>query len=212
MNLVQIPYALTTVDKVNASLGFTTGDDATRDQLIANMIAAQTDYIEGYCGGRRFEATDYTEIVDARPGNYVFGSQRPWNSLTKVEYRTGQPSNPTWVTYYVDGYLPYLGSGMIRFFSKFVPFPQAFRLTYNAGYLIDWTNENDPTLHTLPHDLSQVATELTSILYNQRLAQGIVSETTEGQSVSYGTDRQKLDNNHDQVLNKYKINRASIAV
>ena len=64
MTLSELPYALTSVDKVNALLGFTTGANATQDQLIADIIAQMTDFIEGYCGGRRFLATDYTAVLN----------------------------------------------------------------------------------------------------------------------------------------------------
>lgn len=212
MTLVQLPYALTSVDKVNAMLGFTTGGDANRDQLIADLIAATTDFIESYCGGRRFLSTTYTEVLDVRRGNYIFMNQRPIASITSVKYRTGLPSTPTWVTYYVDGYVAYLGSGMIRFFSKFVPFPQAFQVVYVAGYLIDFTNYNDPTKHTLPRDLSQVCAEMTVAKYNTRLAHGVYQETTEGQSVTYESDKYMLNNNHANVLEAYKINRVSSVV
>ena len=212
MALVELSYALTSVDKVNAMLGFTTGADVTRDQLLADLIAATTDYIESYCGGRRFLQTTYTETLDVRRGNYIFMNQRPVASITSVKYRTGLPSSPTWVTYYVDGYIAYLGSGMIRFFSKFVPFPQAFQVTYTAGYLISWANFMDPTLHTLPRDLSLVCAEITIGKYNTRLAQGILREETEGQKVEYANDKYLLSNDHKNVLEVYKINRVSSVV
>ncbi len=212
MALTQIPYALASVDKVNQALGVTTGADAVRDQRIADMIAAVTDYIEGYCGGRRFLSTAYTEVQDTRRSSYIFLEHRPVTAITSVKYRTGLPATPTWVDYYGNGYLPYLGSGMIRFFSKFVPFPQAFQVVYTAGYLIDWTNFNDPTKHTLPHDLTQVCIELVCGKENKRLSQGVYQESTEGQSVTYESDRYELNDDHKQILNKYKINRVSIAV
>lgn len=212
MTATQLPYALVSLDKVNAMLGLTTGADTTRDQLLADIIASVTDYIEGYCGGRRFLSTSYTETIDARKGNYIFMTHRPVTAVSSVKYRTGLPSTPTWVTYYVDGYLTYLGAGMIRFFSNFIPFPQAFQVAYTAGYLIDWTNFNDPTKHTLPRDLTQVAAELVIGRYNTRLSAGIYQESTEGQSVTYESDKYMLNNDHKAVLNKYKINRVSVAV
>lgn len=212
MSATIVPYALASVDKLNAQLGFTTGADATRDQLLADMIGAVTDFIEGYCGGRRFLSTAYTEVYDTRNSSYLFLNQRPVTAITSVKYRTGLPSSPTWVDYYANGYLSYLGSGMIRFFSKFVPFPQAFQVVYTAGYLIDFANFNDPTKHTLPHDLTQVAIEMVVAQYNTRMAQGVYQESTEGQSLTYASDKYKLDTNHEAVLNKYKINRVAVAV
>ena len=201
-----VSYALTTRQKVKDLLGIT---DNNSDALIDTLINGATAFIENYCGGRRFAATDYVEIKDTYYSDKLYFNQKPVNSVSAVEYRAGVPSSPTWITYSNNGYLLYLKQGFIRFFTRFQPTPQAMRLTYNAGYLIKWDNETDATQHTLPFDLTQVCTELVSKTLNTRFSQGIYQESTEGQSVTYESDRYVLNDNHKVVLNQYKINRSA---
>jgi hypothetical protein len=209
-----IPYALTDLAHVNALLGFTTGDDTGRDQMISDIIGQMTDFIEGYCGGRRFLSTAYTETINIERSTYLFLSQRPATAIASVKYRTGQPSSPTWVEYYADGYLAYLGSGMIRFFSKFTQFPQAFQVQYTAGYLINWAQYNDPTQHTLPRDLTFACSQFAARTYKLSFSIGVSSESTEGQSIEYQSDRLKsaLDDTIINVLRKYTMYRSAVAV
>lgn len=202
--MASVPYAITTTTKVKAQLNLTS-TDANRDAFIDDLCSAVTDFIEAYCGGRRFMATDYIELYDTYNSNVLILRQPKVNSVSDVSYRTGLPSAPTWVTYYVNGYIVKAGAGIINFFSKFVAFPQAFRVTYNAGYLIDFTNFADPTKHNLPHDLTQVATELVTEMFNTRFSQGVVTETTEGQTIDYANIVKALDNNHKNVLKRYII-------
>ena len=204
--MATVNYALTTAEKVKGYLNLT-GIDVARDMVIDNLVNAVSDFIESYCGGRRFLATDYVEVKDTTQSRMIFMSQRPVNTVTVLEYRSGVPSSPTWTTYSADAYLKYLKAGYIRFFGMMSAFPQAFRITYNAGYLIDWTAETDATKHTLPFDLTQVATEIVAKQFNTRFAQGIVSESTEGQSVTYATKRESLSDYHSEILDKYKMNR-----
>lgn len=202
--MASVPYAITTTAKVKSYLALTS-TDAARDAVIDTMVSAVTDFIENYCG-RKFISTNYVEIKDTTAAKTIFMSNRPVITLTSVEYRAGVPSNPTWFTYSADAYLSYLKPGFIRFFGGMVAFPQAFRLTYTAGYLIDFTNELNPALHTLPFDLTQLATELVAKKFNLRFAQGIKSESTEGQSITYAAPGE-LSDDHKQMLNSYKLNR-----
>lgn len=203
--MASVAYAITTTAKVKALLGLTTVD-AARDALLDTMVSGITDMIERYCGGRRFKATDYVEIRDTASSKTLTTLQYPVNTLTLLEYRSGVPSNITWTTYSPDAYLVKLKAGVIQFFSKFTPFPQAFRITYNAGYLIDWAFETDPTKHTLPADLTMVATEMVAKRYTTRLAQGIKSESTEGQSITYAAPGE-IANDHRSTLDAYRANR-----
>lgn len=204
--MATVDYALTTRQKVKDFLNI---QDTGSDPIIDALINSVSSFIERYCGGRRFLATDYVEIKDTYNSANLFFNQRPVNSVTAVEYRTGVPSAPVWMTYNANGYLVYLGEGFIRFFTKFSPMPQAFRLSYNAGYLIDWAHETDAELHTLPMDLTQVATEIVAKTINTRYAQGISQESTEGQSITYEKGRNELTQSQKTVLDAYKMNRVA---
>lgn len=199
--------ALTTRQKVKDLLGIS---DTTADTVIDELITYWTQFIKTYCGGRKFLIADYVEVKDTPNGNKIFLNQRPVNTIATVEYRAGTPSNITWITYSADNYLKYLGPGYIQFFQKFIPVPQALRVSYNAGYLIDFTNEFDATKHTLPFDLTGVCTELVSRSYNLRAAHGLYQESTEGQSVTYSTKTHELTDDHENVLNSYKMARISL--
>jgi len=206
--MASVAYAITTTAKVKALLNLTS-TDAARDAVIDTMVSAVTDFIEGYCGGRRFMATDYVEVKDTTASKMIFMTQRPVRTLTSVELRSGTPSSPTWTTYSADAYLKYLAAGYIRFFGTMWPFPQAFRMTYNAGYLIDFAHETDPALHTLPFDLTQVATEIVARKFNTRFSAGIKSESTEGQSITYASSTDLADD-HKTVLGRYLQTRIAV--
>lgn len=205
--MATVDYALTTRQKVKDFLDL---QDDSKNAIIDMLINGVTSFIENYTGGRRFASTSYVEVKDTYYSSQLFFNQRPVITLTAVEYRSGVPSTPIWNTYNANGYLPYLAAGFIRFFTRFRPTPQAFRLTYTAGYLIDFGNELDPTMHTLPFDLTQVATEIVAKTYNLRLSQGIYQESTEGQSITYESDRYELNDDHKIILNGYKLNRVAV--
>ena len=60
-----LAYALTTKEKVKAYLEIT---DASKDTIIETLIDQVTDFIEGYCGGRRFLESTYTQLFDTKQG------------------------------------------------------------------------------------------------------------------------------------------------
>lgn len=205
MSVTILPYAITSLAKVKLALGIT---DTSQDDFLTMMINNVTSFIENYCGGRRFLATDYVEVHDTYHSHNIFFNQRPVISVAAIAYRTGVPSTPVWITYDPNVYLLYLAPGYVRFFSKFYPAPQAIRLSYNAGYLIDFVHETDPTMHTLPFDLTNVATDIVTKKFNTKDVQGISSQTTEGQSVTF--DARDLDDINKTALNSYRINRAAV--
>ena len=197
--------ALTTRQKVKDYLSISGSD---YDTVIDNLITYVTSFIKGFCGGRNFLAADYIEYKESIRGRrIIFCNQRPVNSITKVEYRSGTPLAPVWVEYNGNGWLPYLPQGYIKFYSQLPTISQGFRVTYNAGYLIDFANEFDNTKHTLPAEITLVATELVAKEYNTRKAIGIFSESTEGQTINYSSKSRELDDNHKNILASYKLYR-----
>lgn len=206
--MATVTYALTTTTKVKLYAGVDsnyTDDDALIDSLVSQV----TDFIEAYCGDRRFLSTSYTEVRDSVDGRCVFLDQFPITALTLVEYRGGTPSVPNWITYQADGYLGYLNAGYIKFYARLPTVSQGLRITYTAGYLINFNNELTAA-HTLPFDLTQVATELCAKQYNLRKSQGIEKMQTEGQLVVFSNKTNELDNDHKLILDKYQTLRYSI--
>ena len=129
-------------------------------------------------------------MYDTPNGDKLFLKKYPIVTLTSLKYRTGLVSVPTYVEFNADDYLLYSEEGYIKFFANFASlngFEQGIRVVYDAGYLIDFTAITNPALHTLPLDLTQLANELVGFEFNRRTSQGISSETTEGQSITYNT-------------------------
>jgi len=196
--------SLTSRAKVKSFLGIT---DSTSDALIDELITYVTQFIKNYCG-RQFLVADYVEIKDTYRGRRVlFLKQYPVNTVASVEYRAGTPTSPVWNTYDANSYLPYFEEGYIKFYAKLPETMQGMRVNYNAGYLIDFTNEFDVAHHTLPEDITLVATEMCATILNTRKSAGISTETTEGQSITYGA--KDLSINAKTVLANYQRNNAA---
>ncbi len=205
---------LTTKAKVKAFVGIPSAT-TTYDDLIDMLINNTSQFIEGYCGNRRFLNQTYThEIYDAennrgtKGGSCIFLHQFPITALTTLEYRSGTILNPSWVVYDPNSYITYLKPGFVRFYAILPRISQGLRFTYTAGYLIDFTHEDDPTKHTLPFDLTMTATEMVARKYQLRQAQGIKSESVEGESVTFADDKPTSD--QLSVLKKYTVARMAI--
>lgn len=209
-----VSYALTTAVKVKDYIGIAQAD-TSKDYIIANLINETTDFIESYCGRRRFASTTYTgEVYDSRGGRVIFLNQFPiigsdYTAVT-TQYRSGTVTNPNWVTYDPNGYLIYFKEGYLKFYAKLPEISQGLRFTYAAGWLIDFANEFDVTKHTLPKDLTHVCTEIIAKQMNTRQSQGIAQQQTEGQSITYETKVHELTSDHKTILAKYQTLRYSL--
>ena len=195
---------LTTTAKVKAYMGIT---DASSDTLIDGLILQVGSFISDYCGGRIFDRQDYVETYDTYNGRHkIFLKQIPVTAVSAVKYRAGTPSSPVWNTYNADSYLPYLNAGYIHFYGALPTVAQGLQVSYTAGFLIDFTHETDPLLHTLPQSLTMAANEMIANILNTRRAAGITSETTEGQTIQYDMQR-AMTSNVKNALHSYKMFR-----
>jgi hypothetical protein len=182
-------YALTTVDRVrNVRLrieadGF--------DTLFANLINAVSDFIEGECN-RRFMATDYEELHTI----HTYGQQMlvlrnaPVVELTAFEYRSGAKTNPTWNAFDPDSWELDEEAGIIETSGMLEKF---LKISYNAGYLIDWEHYDDDELHTLPSDITDLAERMVVKWYKRREAEGKMSEGFDGAQIAWRDDLTKDD-------------------
>jgi uncharacterized phiE125 gp8 family phage protein len=172
---------LTTKTKVKNYLGIsgTTHDDLL-DELIKNASAS----IERFCN-RSFEEDDYTEYFDTTKGfNKLFLRNYPVASLTSVKYRSGTWGAITWESLNVNDYI-LNDNGKVAFAFAFPQAEKYIEIVYTGGYKIDFTDELDTASHTLPFDLTQIATEIVAQTFNLRTSVGISNESTEGQSITY---------------------------
>lgn len=193
-----VTYALTTKARVKDRLGITvTGFDTLFDRL----ISAATDFIETSCS-RRFLETIYSNEVYSLYGQpYVLLNQSPVTALTKLEYRAGTPASPNWTSFIADQYelLESGKSGIVRIYGNTVEGNNVIRVSYTAGYKIDWANAGNAT-HTLPFDLSDLCERLAVRWFKRRELGGKSSEALQGGSINW---KDGLDAEDLQTINKY---------
>lgn len=172
---------LTTKEKVKTQLGIS---GTTHDTLLDELIKNATASIERYCK-RNFTRGTYTEYFDTEKfENKLFVRNFPVISLTSVKYRGGTWASISWLDFNANDYL--LGDYGKVSFAFFLPEAEKYvQIIYVGGYLIDFSNELNATLHTLPADLTQITTDIVALQFNQRTSAGISNESTEGQSITY---------------------------
>lgn len=174
--------ALTTLARAKIFLDIS-GD--SKDGLITMLINQATGFIESYCKRNFLQQTYTDEVYDGTGGDTLVLKQNPVASVTRLQVNTSGDSSPAWQTidsnnYFVDA------SGLVRLNNpvagfldqdagSFLPDPQKYRVTYAAGYLIDFANENDPTKHTLPQDLEYACQLLVSGKMNTRKSGGLTA-------------------------------------
>lgn len=184
-------YNLVQVSEVKTFLGISV---TTYDQILTDIVNGATDWIEAYCGGRRFGNTTavptYTQETydsDSMPSesgekqNWLYLDNFPVTAFTTIEYRTG---TSTYATFDSTAYETYGDRGGIYFYGGMPKGKKSVRVTYNAGYLIAWSPQST---HTLPNDLTLACKLLASQIFNKRKSQGIKSESIGSWSLSYDT-------------------------
>ena len=108
---------------------------APNNPYIESLINAATDFMENYCGGRRFKKTTYTdELLDGNGTMMLFTPQMPIISVDSI-YRhyvfvdDDLYDNDYYKVYFSEGYI-YRNSGWSEGM-------QNIKITYEAGYDFD---------------------------------------------------------------------------
>lgn len=194
-----VPYALTTVERLKNRLGISAGV-ISFDTVLGEIVATVTDYIERGCGGRRFLQMSYTqEIYDGYnldgtfKKNLILRHAPMAAAPSSFQYRTGTKSNPVWIDFQIDTYQEILYQGIVRV--GLPPGWQNIRISYIAGYLINFAAEFDKTQHTLPFDLSDLCERLATKVFKHRESEGKDTESFNGSSVKWSDftdDRDEL--------------------
>jgi uncharacterized phiE125 gp8 family phage protein len=190
-----VAYALTTVARVKTRLGISDSND---DTLLLQLVNEATDAIESFCD-RRFKSTTYTtEVYSGGDGGHyrLVLRQSPVTTLTAFQFRQGSISNSTYSAVDADSYeLEDAGrTGIIGCLFPLSYGMNNYRVTYTAGYLIDFANEGDVTKHTLPADLTSACEQLVAMMYNVRKSAGVQSEALGAHNVTW-SDLLGVDNN-----------------
>lgn len=202
MSETPITYALTTKQRVKDRISLTVSD---HDQVIDRIIAAITDFVEGECGGRRFLRTTYTNEVYTifnTDQKYLALNNIPIGTVTAVQYRAGLRTNPSWTNFAADDWdMSEDGkNGLLRIWGISTGI-NTIRVSYTAGYLIDFANAGSATAHTLPADLSDLAERLTIKVFQRREKEGRTSESFEGGSIQW---KEHVDDLDQRTLDRYK--------
>jgi uncharacterized phiE125 gp8 family phage protein len=188
---------LTTLTKVKSYLGIS---NSTHDTLLSSIITSVSAGVESFCG-RRFGSASYTEYYDTDGETKIFLPNYPVTTLTSVKYQGGTWDNITWFDYPTPGYLLTGEQGRISFAGSLPTITKYLQIVYTGGYLIDFANETNPALHTLPFDLTQIVNELIASTFNTRTSGGISNMSTEGQSITFST--QSITKDYQNKLARY---------
>lgn len=195
-------YALTQVNDVKSIIDIPAGT-TTWDQTFIELINSATVWMENYCGRGRFATTTYTNETydtDSEPGDeglerWLYLNAYPVTAFTTIEYRTG---TSTYASYDSTAYETYAERGAIYFYGGIPKGKKTVRVTYTAGYVINWSTQGS---HTLPHDLTHACRKLVLKEFSKRKAQGLTSESVGGASINWNED---LDPEIVQILSKYR--------
>lgn len=179
-------HALTTLSRVKNRLGIA---DATTtfDTVLERAIMIATSMIESACSDRRFYTTAHAqEVHNVEQGQTVLYLYH-WDvtALTLVEYNYGTPGTPAWTTLVADNYALMDGgkNGRVRLYTGYQGI-NAIRVTYTAGYLIDWANEFSAT-HTLPFEITDLCERLAIAKFNKRTDEGKSIQSSQEMSITW---------------------------
>lgn len=209
-----LPYALTTVQRVKDLLEIT---DVDLDPVITRFINAATDFIQNSCNGRRFQQQTYTNEVYSASNTkqkYLVLRQCPVYSVSSFQYRAGPPSAPNWTSFIQDQYellnpqqdvngITFYPSGIIRIYG-YIPmlYNNMTRVTYVAGFLIDFDNAGDVTKHTLPADISRLCDNLVVRWLKRRDFAGMNAKTLDSSTINF---RDKMDQDDLDIMAQYRV-------
>ena len=127
------------------------------------------------------------------------------NGLVSFQWRAGTPNAPSWTSFVPDQYeLVEDGTaGIIRLYGVM---PRLYnnmaRITYWAGYPINWANAGDGNTHTLPSDLTAACENTVVRAFKRRDMAGKLSEGLDGATTSWDKDIDSLDKDS---LSHYKM-------
>jgi len=201
--------ALTTLARLKAFLG-TSGD--SKDTMYTILINQATGFIERYTKRRLLTQTYTNEEYDGTGTGTLVLRQFPVTAFTKLEVNTSGDSSDAWQeadgnTYhwYEDGRVVLVGptdNFLSQYGGKFVCEPNKYRVTYTAGYKIDFDNENDTTRHTLPQELEYACMQLTGGYVNNSKGLGLSSAKVGDVAMTF---RQGVSDSPEikEILGKY---------
>lgn len=189
------PYALTTLQNVKDLLVHQTSE---WDAVLTRLINGATDWIEAECDRQFASRTGNTvlntyaqEVYDGGVSSSAHLQLRQFpvvpGSVSGFQYRTGTPDAPYWTDFPATNFeLQSEGrTGEVRVYGGLPYGTGNVRVTYVAGYAVDWANQGGST-HRLPSDLTDLCERMVIRRFKQRESYGKSSEgVSGGASVSW---------------------------
>lgn len=216
-----LPYALTTPERIKQILVIPESNTGW-DTVLGTMVAECTEYIETTCNREFASRTgdetlntynlevydggrDYSEFLVLRqaPVSQLPDPLDPHGSVSLFQFRSGSPQNPVWTDMPLTNWELHRNgtTGLIRVYGGLYQGTNNLRVTYVAGYKINWANQYDRTKHTLPLDLTALCERMVIKMFKRRESYGKISEAAgEGVSTNW---RDAVEVEDQQVLDNY---------
>lgn len=118
------------------------------------------------------------------------------NGIINFQFRAGPPSNPNWTNFIYDQYelINDGKAGVVRIYGVLPGlYNNMARLTYVAGYAVDWPNAGNETTHTLPADISDTVENIVVRTFKRRIFAGKVSEALDGATSAWDKEIDYMD-------------------
>lgn len=199
-----VTYGLTSTTRIKNKLGITS---SSFDNVIKRLIYSVTDRIEKQTG-RRFERATYTnetyngeDILESRK-KFIVVKNAPISTISSFQYDAGDNTTPSWTDFLATDYDSLDEDGIIRVYQSVPRGLNNIRISYTGGYLIDFDNEFDDSLHTLPYDITEVCERAVIRLFKRRESEGKSAETFETSSITWSGE--VFDDDDKQVISNYK--------
>lgn len=192
-------FDLTTKARVKSRLNIATGT-TTWDDLLDELIHAASHYIKGEIGRPILSATYTNELYEVEPGQRLLTIRKyPITAISSVQYRAGTPASPSWTDMPTDGY-ELVDDGEFGVLRLYIALSDvnALRITYTAGYTINFSTEAS---HTLPYEISDLCERLVVWAFKKREAEGKSQEAASaGGTTSW---RDKISDDDKRILHRY---------
>lgn len=182
----------TSVANVKDDLGIV---GTSKDALILRYIKSASIYIKNKIG-YELQADDYDEYYDVKETprkKVVYTKHKPINSIDAITVNGGVLGIDDYELYEDHIYIYGVAVGK-----------KQVQIEYNAGYLIDWDNVDDPLLHNLPDDIELATRLLVVEMYNTKSSgQMLKSETIGSWTRTFMTVNERDKGMIDDILNNY---------
>lgn len=184
-----VSYALVSLDNTKSFLAITNHD---YDDLLRILINQATEYIESYCGGKRFASTVHTNEEYDGNGMYELNLKHyPIITFTSLAENNATDNSDDWSTVDANEYWMDTDTGIITKTSTFTRGKFNYRATYTAGYA------------SIPHDLQYACMTLISEIWTKRKSTGVKSESLGDHSIAFAESKE-TNNVIKEILSRYK--------